>query len=408
MTSHPKQEGNMELNKANIKKIILILLVAITFCIGLINLSSVWAAVAKILSVLTPIIIGLCIAFILSPLTTTIETRMLSFLAKRFPKRGRAAARGLSIFMSIIIVAGIIALIILLVIPAVNDAFSQIFADLPKQITTLVGKINDLLARFNIDFRIPLSKADDWTTLIDQAKDKIQSAFDSGILNDIASTTLSVISGLTNFILGIILSLYVLTQKEKIGNFISRLIRAYSSEKASARIFKVAHLTKVSFRNFVTGQLTEALIIGMLCLFGMLIFNFPYPAATSAVVGLMALVPVFGSWIGAILGGLLCLSRSFPTALLFVLFFIILQQLEGNFIYPRVVGKSVGLPGILVFISVILGASIGGILGIVLSVPICSILFVLIKEAVDKRLKKKKVLDNLENLGIISSADNES
>lgn len=398
----------MELTKANIKKIILILLVAITFCIGLINLSSVWAAVVKALGILTPIIIGLCIAFILSPLTTIIEKRMLGFLAKRFPKRGRAAARGLSIFMSIIIVAGIIALIIILVIPAVNDAFSQIFADLPKQITTLVEKINVLLAKFNITFQIPLGETDDWTTLIDQAKEKIQSAFENGMLSDIASTTLSVLSGLTNFVLGLILSLYVLTQKEKIGNFTSRLIRAYSKEKTSKRIFKVAHLTKISFRNFVTGQLTEALIIGMLCLFGMLIFNFPYPAATSAVVGLMALVPVFGSWIGAILGALLCLSRSFPTALLFILFFIILQQLEGNFIYPRVVGKSVGLPGILVFISVTLGASLGGILGIVLSVPICSIVFVLIKEAVSKRLKRKQTLDNLEELGIVYSTEDES
>ena len=398
----------MELNKANTKKIILILIVAITFCIALINLSSVWAFITNSFSVLTPIVIGLCIAFILNSLTSTIETRMLGFLAKRFPKKGRTAARGLSIVMAIIIVAGVLALVILLLIPAINDAISQIFEDLPNQITTLVEKINDLLVRFKVDFQIPLGKTSDWTELIDQAKTYIQSALENGMLNDIANTTMTVVSGFTNFILGLILSIYLLMQKEKISNFISRLIRAYSKEKTSKGIFKVAHLTNVSFRNFVTGQLTEAVIIGMLCFFGMLIFRFPYPAATSAVVGVMALVPVFGSWIGAILGALLCLSRSFPTALLFILFFVILQQLEGNLIYPRVVGKSVGLPGILVFISVILGASIGGIVGIVLSVPLCSILFVLIKEAVDKRLKKKKVIENLDDLGIIHPTEDEA
>ena len=398
----------MELNKANTKKIILILIVAITFCIALINLSSVWAFITNSFSVLTPIVIGLCIAFILNSLTSTIETRMLGFLAKRFPKKGRTAARGLSIVMAIIIVAGVLALVILLLIPAINDAISQIFEDLPNQITTLVEKINDLLVRFKVDFQIPLGKTSDWTELIDQAKTYIQSALENGMLNDIANTTMTVVSGFTNFILGLILSIYLLMQKEKISNFISRLIRAYSKEKTSKGIFKVAHLTNVSFRNFVTGQLTEAVIIGMLCFFGMLIFRFPYPAVTSAVVGVMALVPVFGSWIGAILGALLCLSRSFPTALLFILFFVILQQLEGNLIYPRVVGKSVGLPGILVFISVILGASIGGIVGIVLSVPLCSILFVLIKEAVDKRLKKKKVIENLDDLGIIHPTEDEA
>ena len=397
----------MELNKANIKKIILILIVAITFCIGLINLSSVWAFVVKSFAILTPIVIGLCIAFILNSLTSIIETRLLGFLAKRFPKKGKTAARGLSIVMAIIIVAGVLALVILLLVPAINDAFSQIFSDLPKQITTLVEKINDLLLRFKIDFQIPLGKASDWMELIDQAKTYVQSALENGMLSDIANTTMTVVSGFANFILGLILSIYLLMQKEKISNFVSRFIRAYSKEKTAKGIFKVAHLTNVSFRNFVTGQLTEAVIIGMLCFFGMLIFRFPYPAATSAVVGVMALVPVFGSWIGAILGALLCLSRSFPTALLFVLFFVILQQLEGNLIYPRVVGKSVGLPGILVFISVTLGASVGGIIGIILSVPICSILFVLIKEAVDKRLKKKKIIENLDDLGIIHPTEDE-
>jgi len=392
----------MELNKANVRKIILILFSAIAFCIGLINLNSVWAFVIKFVGILTPLIIGLCIAFILNPLTTLIEKRLLGDLTKRFPKKGKVAARGLSIFLSIIIVAGFIALLILLVVPEVDDAFTIISKTFPASITKLIFSINELLAKYEIDFKIPSGGVSGWTDLLSTAKDYVKNAFESGALSDIANTAISVISGLINFVLGLIFSIYVLMQKERICSFLSRFIRAYSKKKTAARIFKVAHLTNVSFRNFVTGQLTEAVIIGMLCFFGMLIFRFPYPTATSAVIGVMALVPIFGAWIGGILGFLLCLSDSFTRALLFILFLIILQQIEGNLIYPRVVGKSVGLPSILVFVSVMLGASIGGILGILLSVPLCSILFVLIKEAVSKRLSRKKAVDDLIEIGILS------
>lgn len=390
----------MELNKENTKKIILILCAAILFCIGLINLHSVWAFIMQLLSTLTPIIIGLCIAFVLKPLTSIIEKRMLGFLSTRFPKKGKTVARGLSVVLSLIIVAGIIALLLLLVIPEVQDAFTILGNTLPASFTTLFNNINELLARFDVSFRIPIGETSGWIDLLSTAKSYLQSAFDSGALNDIASTALSVLGGLMNFVLGIIFSIYVLMQREKIRDFVARFIKAFTKETAAARIFHVTHQTKVSFRNFVTGQLTEAVIIGLLCFFGMLIFRFPYPTATSAVVGVMAVVPVFGAWIGAILGALLCLSDSFTRALLFILFFIILQQLENNLIYPRVVGKSLGLPGMLVFISVILGASFAGVVGILLSVPLCSVIFVLTKEGVESRLTKKKAIKNLEDIGI--------
>jgi len=392
----------MELTKENIKKILFILFAAIAFCIGLINLNSVWGFILKTISMLTPIIIGLCIAFIMAPLMSLIEKRMLGALVKRFPKRGKSIARGLSVVLSLIIVAGLIALLLLLIVPEVEEAFAIIANTLPASVTKLINNINLLLERFDVSFRIPLGGVADWKEIITNATEYIQNAFESGALNDIANTALSVVSGLLNFLLGLILSIYVLTQKERIGKFASRLILAYTHKKAATRIFRIARLTKLTFRNFVTGQLTEAVIIGMLCFVGMIIFRFPYPTATSAVVGVMALVPVFGAWIGGILGALLSLSDSFTQALLFIVFLVVLQQLEGNLIYPRVVGKSVGLPGLLVFISVLIGASVGGILGILLSVPLCSICFVLIKESVDKRLKKKKVVDALEEMGIPS------
>lgn len=410
----------MELNKETIKKILFILLTAIAFCIALINLSSVWGFILRALGIFTPIIIGLCIAFILSPLTALIEKRMLVPLIKRFPLKGRSASRGLSIVLSLIIVAGLIALLLLLIVPEVQDAFTIIGNTLPASITKLIHNINELLLRFEVDYQIPLSGTSDWVDLVNTVKDyvnkslengtfgDIQNALENGVLNDLANTALSLASGFMNFLLGLILSIYVLTQKERIGRFSARFVRAYSSKKAATRILRIARLTRVSFRNFVTGQLTEAVIIGLLCFVGMLLFRFPYPTATSAVVGVMALVPVFGAWIGGILGALLSLSDSFTRALLFIVFLIVLQQLENNLIYPRVVGKSVGLPGILVFISVILGAGVGGVLGLVVAIPLCSIAFALIKEGVEKRLTHKHAVENLEAIGIPADEDESS
>jgi len=391
----------MELNKKTTLRIILILFATVAFCIGLIHISSVWAAVNSVLGIFTPLILGLCLAFLLSPLAGALEVKIFGSLARRFPKKGKTVARGLAIFTSIIIVAGVVAMLILLIVPEFEQAFTILGNTLPVSITKLITNINSFLAQLDVSFRIPVGVSANWTTLQSSLKAYIQSAFENGALGDIANKALTVVSWFANLILGLIFSVYVLIEKEKILEFVSRFIRAYSSEKTAARIFKVSKLTKTSFRNFVAGQLTEAVIIGMLCFFGMLIFRFPYPMATSAVVGVMTVIPIFGAWIGAIIGAMLALSSSFTTSLLFILFIVILQQLDGDFIYPKVVGKSVGLPGILVFVSVILGAGIGGIIGILIAIPICSIIYVLIKEAIDKRLFKIKSEKELEAMPII-------
>ncbi len=398
----------MELNKNTVSKIIFILFATVAFCIGLINLSSVWDALNRVLNIFTPIIIGLCIAFLLDPLASFLETKAFGRLRTRFAQKGKSAARALGIFIALIIVAGVIALIILLVVPEIEEAFTIIANTLPASLAKLIGNINALLAKYEIVFRIPTDNLSEWTDLLFKATDYLQHALDSGTLSDIASTAFSLLAGFTKFFLGVVLSIYVLMQKERIGRFATRLVRAYSKDKTAARIFKFANLTRVSFRNYVTGQLTEAMILSMLCFIGMLIFRFPYPTAASAVIGVSAFIPIFGAWIGAVLGALLSLSQSPMKALLFIVFIIVLQQIEGNLIYPRVVGKSVGLPGILVLISVLIGAGAGGIIGMILAVPICSIVTVLVRESIEKRLMKKKVLTELADMKIISPEEPEA
>ena len=379
----------MELNKETIKKIILILFAAIAFCIGLINLSSVWAAVGSIVAFFTPIIVGFCLAFLLDPLTGVLEKKAFGGLERRFGDKGAAAARALGIVLSFIIVAGFFALLGLLVVPEVREAFTIIGQTIPKAITSASLSINEFLARIDVEFRIPVGGTSDWMTSFAKLRQYVNTWLKEGYLSNIATTALSVVNGFTNFLLGLILSIYILAQRNKILRFFGRFIKACLTPRATLRTFKVLNLCNSSFRNFVTGQFTEAVIIAILCFIGMVIFRFPYPTATSAVVGVSALIPVFGAWIGGILGALLALSESVSKALLFVVFLVVLQQLEGNLIYPRVVGKSVGLPGILVFVAVTLGASFSGVVGMLLAVPVCSILYTLAKEFIDRRLAKK-------------------
>ena len=380
----------MELNRDNIKKIILILFAAIAFCIGLIHMSSVWAAIRSIAGIFTPIIVGFCIAFLLDPLTTFLQNKVFGFIIRRLGSKGKMPARVLGLVLSIIIVAGVFAILGVLVVPEVREALSIIGETLPNAITNAAISINGFMERFDIDFRIPIGGTSEWMGLLTQLRTYVNALLDEDYLSNIADTALTVVSGFTDFFLGLILSFYIIVQRDQILRFMRRFTRAYFGQRTVKRIFKVTALSNSSFRSFVTGQLTEAVIIGLLCFIGMVIFRFPYPTATSAVVGVTALIPVFGAWIGGLLGAILALSDSLSKALLFVLFLVILQQLEGDLIYPRVVGKSVGLPGILVFVAVMLGASISGVLGMLIAVPLCSIIYTLVKEAIDHRLAKKE------------------
>lgn len=379
----------MVLNKQNIKRIIFILFAAISFAVALIYISDVWAAAKSIVAIFSPIILGLCLAFLLDPLTSFFETKVFGVLKRKFPKGGGGAARGLGLFVSLLIVAAVIAAVVLLIIPEMRTAFAIIGETIPDAVSTAITNINNLLEKMDVEFRIPTGGSSNWMNLLSTAKQYLSSAMESGVIGNIATTAMSVVSGMINFLMGLILSIYVLLQRDRICAFTRRFIKAYCKKSVSDKIFSFSRLSATSFRNFVTGQLTEAVIIAVLCFVGMIVFRFPYPTAASAIIGVSALIPVFGAWIGGSLGALLALSVSPLKALLFIVFIVVLQQLEGNLIYPKVVGKSIGLPGILVFVAVTLGASIGGVVGMVLGVPLCAILYTLISTAVQKRLVKK-------------------
>ena len=211
------------------------------------------------------------------------------------------------------------------------------------------------------------------------------------IFDGAVGITASVFTGVFNTVFSFVISVYVLAQKERIGAFVKRVVDAFIPEKATKVIYHVASRTQESFSRFIGGQLIEAVILGVLCFIGMLIFRIPNALIISVLISVMSLVPVVGATIGVVVGFLLIVITDPLKAVFFVIFFLILQQLEGNLIYPKVVGKAVGLPGVLVVSAVLVGGNIGGVLGTLIAVPTCAVLYVLLKELVEY-VNNKKVL----------------
>ena len=271
-----------------------------------------------------------------------------------------------------------------MVIPAFKETIVSFANKVPQYAKTIESwyyTVVEFLENYN--FTLPEISLD--VAKLTQIAKEIISDYGSNVLDTTVNVTASIVSAIVDIVLGFVFAIYLLAQKEKLGNQTERATKAVLGPQRAEKLVDITSLTNGVFTKFVTGQLTEACIIGVLCFIGMLIFRMPYAAIISVLVGFTALVPIFGAFIGTGVGAFLILLESPAKAFWFIVFIIVLQQLEGNLIYPRVVGKSVGLPGIWVLAAVTIGGGLFGVLGMLFSVPICSVLYVLFKEFVNKK-----------------------
>ena len=286
--------------------------------------------------------------------------------------------------IALILVIGFIVFLLFLIIPNLQNTIA-IFAD---SIPVYNENLQDLLNSWGIDANIINEVVEVLKSLGDTASTYIKENS-----NQVLETTLgiatNVVTGFVNVTIGLVFAIYFLAQKEKLNTQVNKLMDAYLPDKIINKIKDIASLSNKIFSNFVGGQCLEAIIIGFLCFLGMLILRLPYASTISVLVGFTALIPVFGAFIGTIIGAFLIFMVSPLQALIFIIFILVLQQLEGNLIYPKVVGKSVGLPGIWVLVAVTVGASINGVLGMLLSVPIVSIIYSIVATNVKYRLEEK-------------------
>ena len=395
----------MEFSKKTWKNLFLVVTGALLIAFGLRHIDVVASAVSAVLSLLSPIFIGICIAFVGNIPMRALESlwnRLFLGNVKQVPLRKgdrlgvqlrRGLRRPVCMVVSLLLITGLLCAVVFMLFPQLGRAFRD-FADMmPGYLADLEAlwiQAQTALADFGFvlpDFAIDITK---WNTdtVFSTAKN-IFTQWGGHILDTTVSITTTVFSGVFNVVLALVFSIYMLAQKEELCYQLRRILRALFSERRVEKLCAFADLVNRTFTNFITGQLTEAVIIGVLCGIGMAILRIPYALVVSVIVGFTALIPVFGAYVGTGIGAFLILLAEPVKAVWFVIFIIVLQQVEGNLIYPRVVGKSVGLPGLLVLAAVTVGSGIGGILGMLLAVPVCSVIFTVCAQAVDARLAQK-------------------
>lgn len=361
------------------KDIIQIILIAIILIFAFLNIKEIWSFLKFIIDLIMPFIIGIAIAFVLNILMKFIERKLLD-KAKMKSKNKRT----ISLLLSLAFIFTFIIVLLLLIIPQLKNTFTLFVDNMPRY----EENVRVLLTKLDIDTVVIQNIEDSVQNFGDVAVDFIKNNGDQ-ILEVTLGVASNVIGVVVNLVIAFVFAIYLLVQKEKLLGQINKVLKAYLPIKKVMKIRDIARLSNTTCAHFVSGQCLEAVIIGVLCFIGMLILGIPYAATISVLIGVTALVPIYGAFIGTIVGAFLIFMVSPLKALIFIIFILVLQQLEGNLIYPKVVGKSVGLPGIWVFVAVTIGGALAGIVGMLISVPIASITYSVLATDVNYRINAK-------------------
>ncbi len=380
----------MELNRSNIKKLLLLITFAIAVYLGLNNIVSVKGYIMKGLWLLFPFILGGCMAFIVNVPMRAIENFLFASSTNVVLNRLK---RPISLLIAIVLIGFILFGITFLIVPEIVRTIDIISASLPTFAREVQLLASTLLAQYPEMVEVVMNFAADWSDLTKKVFDFIQNSAGNFLSSTVGVAT-SIVGAVINSFLGLIFALYVLLQKEKLSRQSKQLMYAFFPEKVGEKMIYIGRLVNQTFSKFLSGQCLEACILGAMFFVAMTLFKFPYPLLIGVLIGFTSLVPVFGAFIGCFVGAFLILISSPIKALWFILLFLILQQIEGNLIYPHVVGGSVGLPSIWVLVAVTLGGSLMGIVGMIIFIPLCSVIYTLLRENVYYRLEERQISPN--------------
>lgn len=377
--------------KSNSKylKILAVILISIVFYAVVNNLSEVGSLLSFVGSVLSPLLIGLCLAFIFNLPLRFLENKVFGRLTRKNGRIWSKLKRPVCITISILCILSFLVILLSFILPEFIRTCTSFFLSLPDNIEKLSAFIQETADRFNLPIEPNLLKFD-WDSISAWALDFISN--NSGNLTQGAITIVSgVFSGVVNFVIGFVFSIYVLAAKEALGKLAKSFLYSVMKRENAKKFISVVMLSNKAFSGFVSGQCVECILIGVLCFIGMLIFKFPYALMVSCIIAVTAFVPVFGAIVGAILGALLIFIVDPMLAIWFLIYILILQQVESNVLYPKIMGKHVGLPGIWVLIAVTVGGGLFGMLGIIFSVPLCGVLYTLFEKWIIKRLEERNI-----------------
>ncbi len=385
----------MEFNKENRKKIMGIVFSGIILYWGLQNIALIKNGLANVLEILSPFLIGAGLAFVLNIPMSGLEKRLFKPKKMKNGKiRQHRLKRPICIVLAIIIVLLVISFVIKLVIPQLISVVFMFIREIPALAYDMKEWAIELTKQYpDISNQIQNMEMD-WNSIVNDIITFVSNLASSLVTSSIGFMV-GLIGGIFNAIISIVFAIYILMSKEKLAEQLTKIIRAYLSQEKAKYILEICALSKNTFNNFLTGQFIEAIILGSLCFIGMLILRLPFAATISILVGVTALIPIVGAFLGIIVGAILILSIVPIKALIFIVFLVILQQFETNVIYPRVVGTSVGLPGMWVLMAVAVGGSLGGMFGLIIGLPTVSVLYTILKNDVNQRLKKKREKENI-------------
>ena len=378
----------MKLDRENMRKLKELILFTIIILIALWNYKILFEWIGVAFRIILPFIMGGGIAFILNIPMSFLEEKLFQNKHLKDKKIAKKLARPVCLILTLAIVIGVVVLVMFVVIPELT----RTFLSLGKTIQTFIPEAQRFLEDMFTDNKEIQAWLSNLNLDVGKLTDSIMSFFQNGagnVLNSTMSAIGSIVSGMTTFVIAFVFSCYVLLQKEKLNMQVKKVLYAYFSEKRVEWMFEVGSLASKAFSSFFTGQCVEALILGGMFFIVMSILNMPYTLLVSVLIAFTALIPIFGAFIGCFVGAFLILMVDPMQMIAFVVTFLILQQIEGNLIYPKVVGASVGLPSIWVLAAVTIGGNLMGIVGMLIFIPIVSVVYTLFRTSVYKRLKKQ-------------------
>ncbi len=339
--------------------------------------------------VILPFLIGGFIAFIVNVLMAKLEVLWEKVFSNGpLYKLKRIAC----LILSVALIGAFLAFTVLLVLPELNSSVKTLIKLIPPAVEKMNVYLQEKAAQFNMF-------EDDFLYLQKQWNNAYHTLFQfiqdnkSLLLSRTWIATTTVVDVVTNFAIGIVAAVYLLLEKDVLARNLKRTVYAFTTKARADYLVRAAKISQKVFHGYVAGQFSEALILGCLCFVGMFLFGLPYALVISVLVAVLGLIPILGTIISAVVGCFLILVAAPEKIWLFLIFFIVLQRIEGDILYPKIVGKAVGLSELWVLVAVTVGGSVAGIMGMVMSVPLCSVIYTLLSEKVEQSLTEKNMSD---------------
>lgn len=365
------------------------------------HFSLIMGFIRSLISAFSPLLLGIVIAFILNaPLS-----RLEAFIKNKKPDMEQKWVRRISVIRTYLAALLIIVLLISIILPQLAHSVITLANNLPVYITSIVDYVNKLLKQMNLNFRISLdvlfkvpieelgTSLAKWIEELTPTITEWISGLDPSVVSDIGQVTLSIIKAIIKVCFGVVFSVYILLSKEKFKNQVRRILEAFLPESVVSNIRYLLRKTEQVFSDFVSGQLVEMSILGSIFFIALSIANMPYALLISVVIALTSIIPYFGSATAVIFGAILILAVSgLFRMIIFIVMFLVIQQIDNNLIYPNVVGSSVGLPPVLVLLAVTVFGSMFGFAGLLVAVPTMALLYTLFSDLIQNRLDRKEAV----------------